>query len=115
MVQCTTRDGSVTIISLFEKAVEFDPNPLVHGERTIGGVFAYESGLLGHRDYETIIRLIEDGWMNPEPLITGRIGLEIFVEGSSNSSRTGRADMQRFSPNQGAVGESGDELRSDGD
>jgi len=81
-VQCTTRDGSVTIISLFEDAVEFDPNPAVHGGRSLTGVFGYQSGPLGDRDYRTVIRLLADGRIDPEPLVTGRIDLEnITTEG----------------------------------
>lgn len=81
-VQCTTRDGSVTVISLFEEAVEFDPNPVVHGGRTLTGVFGYQAGPLGDRDYRTVIRLLADGRIDPEPLVTGRIDLEaITAEG----------------------------------
>lgn len=75
-VQCTTRDGSVTVISLFEEAIEFDPNPIVHGGRTVTGIFGYQAGPLGNRDYRTVIRLLADGRIDPEPLVTGRIGLE---------------------------------------
>jgi (R,R)-butanediol dehydrogenase/meso-butanediol dehydrogenase/diacetyl reductase len=78
-VRCTTRDGAITVVALFEETVEFDPNLLVHGERTVDGVFAYESGPLGHRDYRRVIRLIDTGRMDPEPLITGRIGLDDIV------------------------------------
>jgi (R,R)-butanediol dehydrogenase/meso-butanediol dehydrogenase/diacetyl reductase len=80
-VQCTTRDGSVTVVSLFEEAIEFDPNPIVHGERSLNGVFGYQSGPLGDRDYRTVIRLLANGQLDPEPLVTGRIGLEDIVEG----------------------------------
>lgn len=79
-VQCTTRDGSVTVISLFEEPVEFDPNPIVHGERSLNGVFGYQAGLLGDRDYRTVIRLLKTGQLEPEPLVTSRIGLEDIVE-----------------------------------
>jgi Threonine dehydrogenase and related Zn-dependent dehydrogenases len=78
-VQCTTRDGDITIVSLFEENIEFDPNPLVHGERTVRGIFAYESGPLGHRDYKTVIKLIDKGQIDPEPLVTGRVSLENIV------------------------------------
>ena len=81
-VQCTTRDGSVTIISLFEEAVEFDPNPVVHGGRTLTGVFGYQAGPLADRDYRRVIQLLADGRVDPEPLVTGRIDLEdITAEG----------------------------------
>ena len=79
-VQCTTRDGAVTVISLFEEAIEFDPNPIVHGGRSLDGVFGYQAGPLGDRDYRTVIRLLETGQLDPEPLITGRVGLEDIVE-----------------------------------
>lgn len=75
-VQCTTRDGSVTIISLFEEAVEFNPNPVVHGGRTLTGVFGYQAGALNDRDYQRVIQLLADGRIDPEPLVTGRIDLE---------------------------------------
>lgn len=78
-VQCTARDGSVTVISLFEEAIEFDPNPIVHGGRTLNGVFGYQSGPLGDRDYRTVIELLADGRVDPEPLVTGRIALDNIV------------------------------------
>lgn len=80
-VQCTTRDGSVTVISLFEEPVEFDPNPVVHGERTLDGVFAYGSGPLGDRDYRTVVDLLATERIDPEPLVTGRVTLDDMVEG----------------------------------
>lgn len=80
-VQSTTRDGSVTIISLFEEAIEFDPNPVVHGERSLNGVFGYQSGPLGDRDYRTVIRLLETGQIDPDPLVTGRVDLDDIVDG----------------------------------
>lgn len=78
-VQCTTRDGSVTVVSLFEDAVEFDPNPIVHGERSLNGVFGYRAGRLSDRDYRTVIRLLATGQLDPEPLVTGRVGLDDIV------------------------------------
>lgn len=80
-VQCTARGGSVTVISLFEEPVEFDPNPVVHGGRTLNGVFGYQSGPLSDRDYRAVIRLLADGRIDPEPLITGRINLEDVDDG----------------------------------
>lgn len=80
-VQCTTRDGSITVVSLFEEAVEFNPNPVVHGGRTLNGVFGYQAGPLGDRDYRTVIRLLGDGRIDPEPLVTGRIDLDDIVAG----------------------------------
>jgi threonine dehydrogenase-like Zn-dependent dehydrogenase len=71
----------VTVISLFEEGVEFDPNPVVHGGRTINGVFGYQAGPLGDRDYRTVIRLLDDGRMDPDPLITGRFALENVNDG----------------------------------
>lgn len=78
-VQCTRRDGDVTVISLFEEAVEFDPNPIVHGGRTLTGVFGYQAGPLGDHDYRRVIRLLADDRIDPEPLVTDRIDLEDIV------------------------------------
>lgn len=80
-VQCTARDGSVTVISLFEEFVEFDPNPVVHGGRTLTGVFGYQAGPLGDRDYRTVIQLLADGRIDPGPIVTGRISLDDIVSG----------------------------------
>lgn len=80
-VRSTVRDGTITVISLFEEGFEFDPSPLVHGERTLEGIFGYQAGALADRDYETVIRLLEDGRIDPEPLITGRIALDDINDG----------------------------------
>jgi (R,R)-butanediol dehydrogenase / meso-butanediol dehydrogenase / diacetyl reductase len=80
-VQSTERDGDVTVISLFEESIDFDPNPIVHGERTLSGIFGYQAGPLGNRDYRTVIRLLARGEIDPEPLITSRIGLSEIVDG----------------------------------
>lgn len=80
-VRSTVRDGTITVISLFEEGFKFDPSPLVHGERTLEGIFGYQAGALGDRDYETVIRLLEDDRMDPAPLITGRVALEDINDG----------------------------------
>jgi len=80
-VESTVRDGTVTVISLFEEPLEFDPSPLVYGERILQGVFGYSAGALGDRDYETVVRMLTDGRIDPQPMITGRIGLEEINDG----------------------------------
>ncbi len=81
-VESARRGGNVTVISLFEETVEFDPNPIVHGELVLTGVFGYEAGPLGGRDYETALGLLADGRLDPEPLVTGRVGLaDLVTEG----------------------------------
>jgi len=79
-VKSARRGGNVTVISLFEESVDFDPNSIVHGELVLNGVFGYEAGPLGDRDYETVLRLLADGRIDPEPLVTGRIGLGDVVD-----------------------------------
>ena len=58
------------------------PNTLVLGERTVTGTLAYLGGLQPGEEYGMVIDMLADGRLDPEPFITGRIGLdEIVAEG----------------------------------
>lgn len=79
-VSAAKHDGSVTIVSIFEDTVEFDPNEVVLGERSITGTLAYEGGPRSHVEYEAVIDLFADGDLDPEAIVTDRIDLADVVD-----------------------------------
>lgn len=79
-LRCTRRGGRITIVSLFEDAVEVQPNDVVLGERTVTGTLAYLGGPLADREFGTVLRYFQDGTFDPEPLVTSRIDLDAIID-----------------------------------
>lgn len=79
-ITATKHDGDITIVSIFEEAVEFNPNDVVLGERTVTGTLAYEGGPRSAVEFGAVLDLFADGSLDPEALITGSIGLDAIVE-----------------------------------
>jgi (R,R)-butanediol dehydrogenase/meso-butanediol dehydrogenase/diacetyl reductase len=80
-LESTRRGGDVTIISLFEDAIEFQPNNIVLGERTVTGTLAFLGGPLSDREFTMTLQDFATGVFDPEILITDRIELERTEEG----------------------------------
>ncbi|KAK4994344.1 hypothetical protein LTR28_000908 [Elasticomyces elasticus] len=68
--------GTIVNIAIWEKPCSIHPNDLVFKERKYIAVATYVKG-----DYQEVIAAISDGRMNPERMITKRIGMDEVVEG----------------------------------
>lgn len=73
-------DGSIAIVSIFEDTVDFHPNDVVLGERSVTGTLAYQGGPLSAASFGRTIQMIQNGQLDPELLITSRISLDDIVE-----------------------------------
>ena len=72
--------GRTTVVSIWEDAANVHPNDLVLGERTVTGTLAYLGGPRSGEEYGMVIDMLADGRLDPEPLVTDRIGLGSIVE-----------------------------------
>ncbi|WP_265110484.1 2,3-butanediol dehydrogenase [Halosolutus halophilus] len=79
-IESTAPGGRTTIVSIWEEEVSTHPNALVLGERTVTGTLAYLGGPRADEEYGMVIEMLADGRLDPEPFITGRIGLEEIVD-----------------------------------
>jgi len=79
-VASTVPGGRTTVVSIWEEAVGTHLNELVLGERTVTGTLAYLGGPRAAEEYGMVIEMLGDGRLDPDPFITGRIGLEGIVE-----------------------------------
>lgn len=79
-VESTVPSGRTTIVSIWEEEVSTHPNNIVLGERTVTGTLAYLGGPRADEEYGMVIDMLADGRLDPEPFITGRIGLEEIVD-----------------------------------
>lgn len=72
--------GHTTIIGVFKGDVEFNPMHLVNQERSVNGSAAYRTGPLSDRDFGAVIRKFAAGELDPDPLVTSRVGLESIAD-----------------------------------
>lgn len=79
-INAVKKDGSVTIVSIFEDSVNVDPNDIVYGERTVSGTLAFEAGPLSQQAFGPVLDMIADGSLDPATIVTDRIGLDAIVE-----------------------------------
>ncbi|MFC4544362.1 2,3-butanediol dehydrogenase [Halosolutus amylolyticus] len=79
-IESTAPGGRTTIVSIWEETVNTHPNDLVLAERTLTGTLAYLGGPRADEEYGMVIEMLGDGRLDPDPFITGRIGLEEIVE-----------------------------------
>lgn len=79
-LESTRPSGSVTVVSIWEEAVETHPNTVVLGERTLTGTLAYLGGPRSGEEYGMVIDMLADGRLDPEPFVTDRIDLEAIVD-----------------------------------
>jgi (R,R)-butanediol dehydrogenase/meso-butanediol dehydrogenase/diacetyl reductase len=80
-VSSTRRDGTVVIVSMFEAPIETHPNTVVMAERTIEGTMSYTAGDRHDSEFHSILKLFDDGRLDPEQLVTDTISLEDIVDG----------------------------------
>lgn len=79
-VRTTRKAGTTVIVSLYEEAARLNPNFLMLAERDIVGSYGYSGGpLAGHGEFATTIRMLQDGRLDAEPMITAHIRLDDIV------------------------------------
>ncbi len=74
-LRATRKNGTVTIISIWEGPVSIDPNEIVLRELVVGGTIAYTP-----QDFADTIAMLEDGSIDTEGIVTGRIELDDVIE-----------------------------------
>lgn len=79
-IATTKHDGRIVVVSMFPDEIGFDPTMVMSKERTVTGSAAFHAGPLSARDFGTVIRMFSEGRLDPESLITARIGLDDIVE-----------------------------------
>ena len=80
-VEATRPGGDVTVVSLFQEAVSFQPTGVVANERTLTGTAAYQGGPRSAEEFGPTIRKFETGALDPELLVTSRIDLPDIDQG----------------------------------
>ena len=74
-IQVTRPRGVVTVVSIFEKPIDFNPMLLTASGVKIVSSLAYEDDI-----FELTVKMIESGQIDPSPLITEHIELEDIIE-----------------------------------
>jgi (R,R)-butanediol dehydrogenase/meso-butanediol dehydrogenase/diacetyl reductase len=69
------KDGRAVVIGIFEHPAAADYFDIVFFEKTIIGTFAYRD------EFDAVIEMLADGRLQPDPMVTGRIGLPDLVAG----------------------------------
>lgn len=69
------KGGRIVVVGIFEHPASADFFDAVFFEKTIIGTFAY------CEEFDDVMRMLADGRLQPEPMITGRIGLADLVAG----------------------------------
>ncbi len=69
------KDGRTVVVGIFEHPASADYFDIVFFEKTIIGSFAYLD------EYDAVLEMLSDGRLQPEPMVTGRIGLDEIVQG----------------------------------
>lgn len=73
-IAVTRARGMVTIVSIFEKEMDFNPMLLTASGVRISSTLAYEPDI-----FEATVKMIENGQIDPSPVITDQIELEDVV------------------------------------
>jgi (R,R)-butanediol dehydrogenase/meso-butanediol dehydrogenase/diacetyl reductase len=79
-IASTLAGGNVTVVSVFEDTAEIHPNEIVLNGRSLTGTLAYQGGPRSAEDFGAVIDMFESGDLDPEALISSRIGLDGTVE-----------------------------------
>lgn len=80
-VEATRTGGDVTVVSLFDDAVAFQPTAVVAGERTVTGTAAFHGGPRSAEEFSVTARRIAAGDLDPERLLTDRLPLDDLTDG----------------------------------
>ena len=95
-LQSTRPSGTMTVVSIWEEEVSSHPNTIVLGERTVTGTLAYLGGPRSGEEYGMVIDMLADGRLDPDPLITGRIGLDDIVDDGFESLLDPESDQVKI-------------------
>jgi (R,R)-butanediol dehydrogenase/meso-butanediol dehydrogenase/diacetyl reductase len=80
-VRTTRKTGTTVVVSVYEAAATLQPNLVMMGERNLVGSYGYRGGPSSRQgEFATVIRMLQDGRLDADPMITGRIGLDDIVE-----------------------------------
>ncbi len=74
-VDAIRKDARAVVVGIFEKPAALDWFPIVFFEKTVIGTFAYAE------EFDDVIEMLADGRLQPDPMITGRIGVKDIVAG----------------------------------
>ncbi len=72
-IDCTTFDGQVIIVSIWETEAAFQPNTVVLRERELKGTICYRNV------YPAVMALMAKGFYSADKLVTKRIKLDDIV------------------------------------
>lgn len=75
-LHATRKGGNVTIISIWEGPIQFNPNDIVLSELNVAGTICYTP-----EDFADTISMLKDGSIETEGIITERIPLSDVVKG----------------------------------
>jgi (R,R)-butanediol dehydrogenase/meso-butanediol dehydrogenase/diacetyl reductase len=75
----TRKGGTVTIISIWEGPIQFNPNDIVLKELTVLGTIAYTP-----QDFADTISMLQDGSISTEGIVTARIPLSEVLDSGFN-------------------------------
>ncbi|HMQ55050.1 MAG TPA: zinc-binding dehydrogenase, partial [Anaerolineae bacterium] len=74
-VSTLRKGGRAVVVGIFEKPAALDYFDPVFFEKSLIGSFAYRD------EFDAVIEMLADGRLQPEPMVTGRIGLDDIVAG----------------------------------
>lgn len=80
-ISSVKRDGTIVVVSMFEDTLETHPNTIVMAERTIKGTMSYLAGDRADGEFRAVMRMFENGQLNPERIVTDTIPLTNIEEG----------------------------------
>jgi 2-desacetyl-2-hydroxyethyl bacteriochlorophyllide A dehydrogenase len=90
------KGGTTVVVAMYHSGVNIEPGIFMLTEKRCTGSFAYTRD-----DFRTVIDMIADGWLDPAPLITSRIGLADALEkGIHALQSTGRDTEVKILVNQ---------------
>jgi len=88
----TRPGGHTTIVGVFGGDVSIDPMTLVNFERSVNASAGYRGGPHAERDFGSVVELFADGRLDPDPLVTSRIGLGEIVESGFEALSDGESE-----------------------
>ncbi|MFC6838206.1 2,3-butanediol dehydrogenase [Halomarina ordinaria] len=95
-LESTRPSGTVTVVSIWEEGVTMHPNTVVLGERTLTGTLAYLGGPRASEEYGMVVDMLADGTLDPDPLVTDRIGLDDIVDDGFESLLDEESDQVKI-------------------
>jgi hypothetical protein len=80
-IRTPLKGGEVILVNVFVEPATVETNYLMMAERTITGALAYRTGpRAAEFEFASVLGIMADGRLDPEPLVTNRIDLSAVVE-----------------------------------